>query len=126
MSKTDQVEIQEQVDLQCLCEALRVVIQEHNVSSLKVAELTGVPEANVRRMTSFQEPRATFIAKLERALHLPLGTVMMRAGLIDVEQTPESLLAVDPRLHPVYRRSAPEMVDMWVRLSTEERTRDAN
>lgn len=83
-------------------------------------EVTGVPEANIRRMMTYQEPKATFIAAAERIMGVQLGTVYRIAGLVEVDNGDiASLLASDPALHPVFRLSAPEMYAHWVKLSGE-------
>lgn len=121
MSRTTQKNqaAQEEDDITRLCEALRATMKAEGVSSLELAELTDTPEANIRRMMSFQEPKVSFILKCERAMNIPLGTVLRRADCVDVEDTPESLLATDPRLHRAFRRTGPETVAMWIRLSDE-------
>lgn len=128
MSNTTQDEelvewaIQGQEDVGAICKAIRDVMRMKHLTSGEVAEIMHTSDSNVRRMMTQQEPKISFVAAFERALDLQLGTLYRMAGLAAIDKNPEEMLASDPRLHPVYQRAAPEMVQTWVRLSAEEKS----
>jgi transcriptional regulator with XRE-family HTH domain len=95
------------------------LVQAHGLTLADVARALEVPESNVRRMTKGQAMTIAFVTKFEDWLRIPRGTLFVHAGVVYALDTPEALLATDIRLHPVYRRSAVEMVESWVKLSKE-------
>lgn len=111
---------QEQRDAMAVCVALRQLLEEKNVSSLELSPLTGISSSAIRRMTDNQEPKASVLARIERALGVELGTVVRAAGLVSVGDI-EQLLASDPALHVMLRKTAVESYRGWVKVSLAER-----
>jgi|SRR5580765_387297 len=104
-----------------LGDALAELMQEHGVSAAGLARDLGIDEAKVRRTMNYQEMKPTFIAEVEDLIGVPRGTIYIHAGLVAQQNTPESLIATDPRLHAVYRRSAVATLESLIALSEEER-----
>ncbi len=121
MSSSIHNEERDRVELDGLriCKALASVMDERDISSIKLSELTGIPEANIRRMMTGQEPKGSTIAQFERALRVPLGTISLKAGLHEQGSSVVELLGSHPELHPVLRRSAVVQFREWLRLSAE-------
>lgn len=120
-----EMEVQEASDSVRICLALKSVMEKHGLSSAELARRTHTSAQNVQRMMRYQEPKASWLARAERVMGTPLGTVLAEAKMIESQTTPEAALAVDPRLHPIFQRSAPEMVLTWIALSEAEFERDS-
>lgn len=116
-------ETQEDRDRQALCDALAMIMAERKLKIRDVAKRLNEPESNVRRMTLFQEPKLTFIAKFERAYGIPKGSVLTRAKLVSTKMLPEELILTDERILPSYQEHGAEMIGFWVARSAEERSK---
>lgn len=118
------LDLQETLDAAAVCSAVRRVLEEKDITSEEVCRLTGIPASTVRRMTRNQEPKLSQIVRIERALGVEIGTVIRLAskfstdGLIQVSNIVE-LLANDPQLHPLLRRSAVQDYESRVRISAD-------
>jgi transcriptional regulator with XRE-family HTH domain len=107
-------------DILRLSLALREEMKDRNCTSLELSAATGVPEANIRRMMRGQEPKVSFLAAAERYMGSPLGTIIRRAGLNEIEaDDTAALIESDPDLLPVFKVTGAEQYRHWVKLSKE-------
>ncbi|MFJ3867872.1 helix-turn-helix domain-containing protein [Streptomyces nigra] len=86
----------------------------------KFAEDSGIGRATISRILSGQGATDTrVLAQLATALHIPLGEVLVRAGILD----PSELRAVQEPPAPGDRRITPEQAAQELGLTDEHRRR---
>ncbi|MCX5362916.1 helix-turn-helix transcriptional regulator [Streptomyces sp. NBC_00124] len=86
----------------------------------KFAEDSGIGRATISRILSGQGATDTrVLAQLAAALHIPLGEVLVRAGILD----PSELRAVQEPPAPGERRITPEQAAEELGLTDEHRRR---
>ena len=97
---------------------MRQLMTARNISLVQLAEKSGIPRANLQRMTTDQEPKASALVAIEKALGVPVGTVLKMAGLVPGTSVVDAIRS-DPAIHPIMQDIAVETYETWVRVSKE-------
>lgn len=92
---------------------------EAGFSQKEAAERLGLAQGHWSRWESHREPDLDTIEAIERALELPHGLLILRAGYVTGSDRPEDIIERDPRLSDYERRVVLDFYRAALRRSRE-------
>jgi transcriptional regulator with XRE-family HTH domain len=91
--------------------------RRERMTQVQLAEALGVPQVYVSRWETSRVPTNGQVGKIEKALGLPAGTLLRRAGYIADGVDVRAAVMADPNLTPDYRDIVLNTYDMAVKNS---------